>query len=204
VANAAHWDQVYGERDLDQVGWYEARPASSVEMIEAAKLPRSAAIIDVGGGASGLAGELGRLGYTDVTVADVSAAALAAARTRLGDEADRVSWVVADVRDHDFGREFDLWHDRAMFHFMVDPEDRAGYLATLNRTLRVGGELIAATFGPAGPMQCSGLPVRRYGAEELSAELGPGYAPVGSSIRVHETPSGREQQFLWTRFRREA
>ena len=204
MTSAQHWEQVYREREPDEVSWFEDSPAGSLGLIEDSRLPRDAAILDIGGGASRLAGELLRRGYSDVTVADLSPTALRVARDALGDDGDRIDWVVADVRDHDFGRQFDLWHDRGVFHFMVDPADRQGYLATLNRSLREGGELVIATFGPEGPTQCSGLPVERYGADELATQLGAGYRPISSEARVHETPSGREQQFLWTRFRRES
>lgn len=202
MAIAQHWEQVYRRRDPGEVSWFEPSPKASLRLIEGLNRPDDAGIIDIGGGASRLAGELVRRGNSDVTVADISPGALIAARSELGDQAQRVEWVIADARDHDFGRRFDVWHDRAVFHFMVDPADRAGYLETLSRSLEEDGDLIIATFGPSGPTECSGLPVRRYGAEELAAALGAGFRQVGSETHVHETPSGREQQFLWARFKR--
>jgi SAM-dependent methyltransferase len=156
----------------------------------------------VGGGASRLAAELVRRGHRDVTVLDVSARALELAKADLGEAAGEVSWVEADVRSHDFGRRFDLWHDRAAFHFMVEPADRDAYLATLERTLRPGGHLILATFGPQGPTTCSGLPVSRYDAATLSDTLGAGYELLSSRLVEHRTPSGSRQQFLYAHLER--
>lgn len=200
--SAARWQRTYAERPVAELSWTEAVPATSLELIAEADLPRDAALIDVGGGASGLAGELLRAGYRDVTVADISTAALERAQADLGADAGRVTWIEVDLRDHDFGRRFDLWHDRAVFHFMVDAADREGYLAVLDRTLRPGGHLILATFGPDGPEQCSGLPVRRYGADTLQQTLGADFELVSSQLTDHRTPSGRHQQFLYAHLRR--
>ena len=192
----AHWERVYIEKTTDSVSWFEPVPTSSLAMIDRLELPRDAPIVDVGGGASTLAAELLGRGYSDITVADISAASLERAREGFVG-ADRVRWVVADIRDHDFGRRFALWHDRAVFHFMVAEEDRRGYVATLERSLAPGGHLVIATFGPNGPTRCSGLPTARYGATELSSALG-GVADLASShLEEHRTPSGTEQQFLF-------
>jgi SAM-dependent methyltransferase len=199
---AAHWRRIYAERRSDELSWTEAAPAASLTLIDEAGLPIDAAILDVGGGMSKLAAELLRHGYGDVTVADISAEALARAKADLGEAASRVSWVEADVRSHDFHRRFDLWHDRALFHFMVEPADRDGYLATLNRSLRPSGHVILATFGPDGPTQCSGLPVLRYDAESLRGALGDDFELVSSQLTEHRAPSGRSQQFLYAHLRR--
>lgn len=172
-------------------------------LIDEAGLSPDAAILDVGGGMSKLASELLRRGYDDVTVADISGEALRRAKADLGKAANRVSWVEADVRSHDFGRRFDLWHDRAVFHFMVEPADRQGYLASLDRSLNPGCDLILATFGPEGPTECSGLPVRRYDAESLQATLGANFELISSRLIEHRTPAGRAQQFLYAHLRRE-
>lgn len=165
-------------------------------MIEALGLPPGAPIIDVGGGTAGLAAELLEQGHTDVTVADISAEGLARARERFS-EADRATWVVADVRDHDFDRRFALWHDRAVFHFMVAAEDREGYLRTMRRSLESGSHIVIATFGPEGPERCSGLPVARYSADELAAVIGDWAELESSHKEDHRTPSGTVQQFLF-------
>lgn len=196
-SSATHWRRTYRERSPEELSWTESLPHVSLELIQEAALPLDAAIIDVGGGASRLAAELLRVGHSDVTVADVAPEGLDRARADLGEAAGDVSWVEADVRVHDFGRRFDLWHDRALFHFMVSASDRDAYLAALHRALRPGGHLILATFGPDGPTRCSGLPVGRYDAGAISETLGTDFELVSSRLTEHRTPSGRSQQFLY-------
>ena len=193
TAVADHWEGVYAEKRPDEVGWYEPSPERSLALIRAAGLGPDAGIIDVGGGASRLAQHLVEAGHSDVTVADIARASLERAREGVG---DAVEWVVADVRDHDFGRSFDLWHDRAVFHFMAEADDRSAYLRTLRRSLGPGGFVVIATFGPDGPDRCSGLPVQRYGADELAGALGEDFRVVESGLAQHTTPSGKPQQFL--------
>jgi ubiquinone/menaquinone biosynthesis C-methylase UbiE len=197
VVDRAHWDQTYAEKGPDRVSWFQHRPIRSIELVEAAELQRTAGIIDVGGGASRLAAELVMGGYTDVTVADISAGALDRARDALGEDSRRVRWLQADVRAYDFGRTFELWHDRAVFHFMVTAADRDAYLGTLRRALAPSGHLVIFTFGPAGPTQCSGLPVQRYDIRTLRATLGQEFRVLSSGLEAHETPSGNKQQFLY-------
>jgi SAM-dependent methyltransferase len=199
-----HWQELYRERDPVRLSWHQERPACSLQLIEQAHLPADAAILDAGGGTSSLATELVRRGYRDITVADISPAALDRARGTLGGAGGGVKLVVADLRTHRFGRQYDLWHDRAVFHFMVAEPDREAYLATLWASLRSGGHLILATFGPDGPTSCSGLPVHRYGADELAALLGPEFKLLTSQLEDHRTPSANSQQFLWTHWQRGA
>jgi SAM-dependent methyltransferase len=196
-----HWEAIYAQRDPRTVSWYEPTPEVSLELIDG-RLARDAAILDLGGGASNLAQALLGAGYTDITVADISSVSIQLAITQLGDHAQRVSWVTADVRSHDFARLYDLWHDRAVLHFMVDPADRDRYLDTLRRTVRAGGNVILATFGPDGPPHCSGLPVSRYDAGELARLLGTDFEPISSRLHEHHTPTGASQQFLYLHARR--
>ncbi len=191
----AHWESAYAERAPEEVSWYEPLPKLSLELIGATGLGHEASILDVGGGASSLAAALFSMGYTDLTVADISPAALAHARTALGSSAARITWVEADIRTHDFGRSYEIWHDRAVFHFMVDAADRNHYLDVLRKTLKPGGHLVLGTFGPQGPTECSGLPVERYGADDIQRILGEDFTLLSSSIVVHCTPSGGRQQF---------
>jgi predicted RNA methylase len=191
-----HWERVYTEREPDAVSWFEPLPRSSLAMIDALGLPLDAPIVDVGGGASQLAAGLVRRGHTDITVVDISAKALERGRQGLL-EADRIEWVLADIRDHDFGRRFALWHDRAVFHFMVSRKDRSAYLTTLECSLEPAGHVVMATFGPAGPTRCSGLPVARYSAGALAASVGGRAGLVSSHLVQHRTPSGASQQFLY-------
>jgi len=191
-----HWERIYADKRPAEVSWYEAVPRASITAISSTGLPLDAPIIDIGGGASRLAEELLRRGHTDVTVADISAKALERAQERFP-EADRVDWVVADVRDHDFGRRFAVWHDRALFHFMVSPEERDAYLATMEKSLQVDGHALIATFGPEGPTRCSGLPVARYGPDELVEALGDRFQVLACHLEQHRTPRGETQQFLY-------
>ena len=197
AVDRAHWEQTYAEKEPDRVSWFQERPARSLRLIKAAELKPTAGIIDVGGGASNLAAELLRIGYGDVTVADIAAGALERARDALGPDSRRVHWLQADVRTYEFARTFDLWHDRAVFHFMVTAADRGAYLAALRRALAPSGHLVILTFGPAGPTQCSGLPVQRYDIDTLQATLGGEFRLLSSGLDDHATPSGHEQQFLY-------
>jgi len=203
MSEQAHWEEVYRERQPQQVSWYEPAPDTSLALIKQAGLSGEAPIIDVGAGTSALAGRLLEAGYSDVTVADISAVALARAKAALGDAASRVTWICADVRTHGFAGRYQLWHDRAVFHFMVQPEDRDRYLAVLRRTLDPAGHLILATFGPDGPTQCSGLAVTRYSEQALLALMGTEFTLLSARLVEHRTPSGASQQFLYTHWRRE-
>lgn len=197
-----HWEGVYSSKATDQVSWYQEHADRSLRLIRDTGLPTSASIIDVGGGASTLVGDLLAGGYRDLTVLDLSAAALAASQGALGALADHVRWVEADITAAALpSAGFDIWHDRAVFHFLTDAHDRAAYLRTLRDAVKPGGHVIVATFAEDGPMRCSGLPVMRYGAESLRAEFGPAFSPVICAKEVHHTPSGAVQQFLYCHFR---
>ena len=199
TSEQAHWEGVYESQAVTALSWHEEAPTESLRMIEGAGLANDAAILDVGGGASRLASELAELGYEDITVADLSSQAL----SQSPDRREAIRRVAADVRSHDFGRQFDLWHDRAVFHFMVSSEDQEAYLSTLMRTLRSPGHLVIATFGPDGPERCSGLPVKRYGTDELASRLGGAFSIASTKVVEHITPSGNPQQFLYARLRRD-
>jgi SAM-dependent methyltransferase len=198
----AHWKGHYSRKAPEAVSWYEPHPQRSLELIQATAVGHEARILDVGGGASSLAAQLLGMGYTDLTVADISPGAPAHARANLGSDAERIVWIEADVRTHDFRRRYDVWHDRAVFHFMVSAADRESYLNVLRRTLRPGGNLIIATFGTQGPTECSGLPVQRYGVEDLGGVLGVDFTLTSSSLATHRTPSGASQRFLYARLLR--
>ena len=204
AVDRAHWEKTYAEKDPDRASWFQDLPVRSLRLIEGAELDPTAGIIDIGGGASNLAAELLRTGHTDVTVADISGGALDRARNALGPGSWRVRWLQADVRTYDFARTFDLWHDRAVFHFMVTAADREAYLAALQGALDPSGHLVILTFGPAGPTQCSGLPVQRYDIDTLQAVLGPEFRVLSSGLEAHETPSGGHQQFLYAHLVRAA
>jgi SAM-dependent methyltransferase len=199
-----HWEDVYGRNDPRAVSWYEPAPERSLAWIERSGAARDAAILDAGGGASSLAAELVARGFEDVTVADISAAALERSRSAAGAAGDRIRWIRADLRDHDLGRRYDVWHDRAVLHFMVDARDRDRYVDTIRASLRPGGHLVLATFGPDGPERCSGLPVRRYAASDAEALLGDDFELVAAEDADHTTPGGSTQRFLYALLRRRA
>ena len=193
---AKHWDDTYVRRGTEGVSWFQAVPTTSLHLIDVLGIPPAAAVIDVGGGASSLVDRLVARGFTDLTVLDISDIALAAARARIGDRAP-VSWVHEDVLAWRPQRRFALWHDRAVFHFLIEPSDQQRYLAALSAALAPAGATILATFAPDGPDHCSGLPVARYSADDLSALLGDAFAVVEASREEHTTPTGALQPFTW-------
>lgn len=194
----AHWERVYGTRATDSVSWYQPHADRSLRLIEQAGIGPEAALIDVGGGASTLVDDLLARGFRDLTVLDLSEAALQAARKRLGARADAVQWRVADITTAALpAHGIDLWHDRAVFHFLTAPADRQAYVRQVLRSVRPGGHVIVATFAEDGPLQCSGLPVMRYDADGLHAEFGAAFTLVGHEREAHHTPLGTTQQFTY-------
>jgi SAM-dependent methyltransferase len=202
VSSKSHWERVWANRAPEEQSWFQPRAEPSLRLIREAAVPAGAAIIDVGGGASRFVDDLLDAGYEDVTVLDLSATALAAARARLGARSARVRWWEADVLEAEFpGNAWDVWHDRAVFHFVTRAEDRRAYVRALAKAVRPGALVIIATFGEGGPEKCSGLPVVRYAPDTLRAELGDSFRLLRSEHEVHRTPGGREQEFLWCAFR---
>jgi SAM-dependent methyltransferase len=195
-----HWDIVYGA-DPTVVSWYQPSPALSLELIDALGVGPRAPVIDVGGGASTLVDELLRRGFGDVSVLDVSGAALDTARRRLGEAAARVHWLQEDLRRWSPARRYGLWHDRAVFHFLVERADQDRYRRLLASAVQPAGAAVIAAFGPSGPSQCSGLPVVRYGIEELAAAAGDGFELVSARHEDHTTPAGAVQPFVWVALR---
>jgi len=198
----AHWERVYATKQPTKVSWFEASPDESLAALARAGVNRGSAIIDVGGGASRLVDRLVLDGYMDVTVLDISAAAIEAAKARLAGAAAKVHWLVADATAWSPSRRYDVWHDRAAFHFLVDPADAAAYVERVRQALKPGGAAIIATFAPDGPERCSGLPVARHDEASLRAVLGPGFELIDWRRHEHRTPSGASQQFQFSMFRR--
>jgi SAM-dependent methyltransferase len=196
----AHWQNVYTSKDEKAVSWFQDRPAISLAFIAAAKVQPDAAIIDIGGGASRLVDALLDDGYSNVTVLDLSEAALTASRKRIGPRAELVKWVAADVTTWQPSEQYDLWHDRAAFHFLTEEDDRQAYVWRLMTALRNGGQVIIGTFSLDGPQRCSGLPVMRYDAASLAAVLGPRFRLLASRVEEHRTPWGASQIFQFSRF----
>jgi SAM-dependent methyltransferase len=199
VMNAQdHWEHIYTTKAPDQVSWYAPHLSASLELIERAAAARTAAIIDVGGGESTLVDDLLARGYEDVTVLDISQTAIEANRKRLGGRAEQIHWLAADITRVELpASRFDVWHDRAVFHFLTDSEARAAYVRQVARAVRLGGHVIVGTFGPEGPTRCSGLEVVRYDADSLHDEFGRRFRLLEHSKQMHETPFGTVQQFLY-------
>ncbi|MBF0125236.1 MAG: class I SAM-dependent methyltransferase [Magnetococcales bacterium] len=192
-----HWDQVYQQRAVDDVSWYQQRPQIALDWIDQLGLKPEAAIIDVGAGASTLVDHLLALGYRQLTLLDISAAALSITRQRLGEQAAWVEWLATDITQFQPHRSFTLWHDRAVFHFLTDANDRQRYVAALKQALYPSGYLIMATFAVDGPQQCSQLPVCRYDIDQLQHELGPDFTLLATTHERHRTPAGKEQHFMY-------
>jgi SAM-dependent methyltransferase len=191
------WDAVYEEGDATK-SWTQGRPVASLSAITAALgEAKDAAIIDVGGGSSPLAAELVAGGYTDVSVLDISVQAMVLARERMGERAERVRWIAADVLDWRPDRQYALWHDRATLHFFVTGAARERYGTVARRAIAPGGYAVVATFAPDGPTECSGLPVHRSSAEEIAGLFGAQFTLLDSHHQLHRTPSGAEQSFTW-------
>ncbi|QQN64706.1 class I SAM-dependent methyltransferase [Bradyrhizobium diazoefficiens] len=197
-----HWQNVYATKGEAEVSWFQNSPTISLEMIRAANPDRNAAIIDIGGGASRVVDALLQDGYRDLAVLDLSANALDVVKRRIGTAASTVDWIVADVTTWQPAKTYDVWHDRAAFHFLTDPWDRAAYVERLRSAIAAGGHVIIATFAPDGPEKCSGLPVRRHDSASLSGELGPEFELVEARSEMHQTPWHSTQAFQFSRFRR--
>ena len=193
-----HWESVYTAKRPEEVSWYSPHLETSLSLIERVAHSQSA-IIDIGAGASTLAGDLVRRGFTNVTVLDVSETALSTARQRLGISSGQIQWLIADVCETHLPQgHYDVWHDRAVFHFLMQPDRRASYVAQASNSLKTGGCIVIGTFGPEGPTRCSGLETARYDANELQREFGDQFRLVESLADWHTTPSGTRQQFTYS------
>jgi SAM-dependent methyltransferase len=193
-----HWEKIYSEKAPDDVSWYREHLETSLELIELAAPARVASIIDVGGGESTLVDDLLAHGYKDVTVFDVSQTAIDVSKKRLGKASEYVKWFVADITKAELPpRAYDVWHDRAVFHFLTAMDERTAYVRQVARAVKQGGHVIVGTFGPEGPTKCSGLDVVRYDAESLHKEFGVHFHLLDHSEELHRTPFGTVQQFLY-------
>ena len=193
-----HWEKIYTTKLSDQVSWYRPPLETSLTLIKRSAVGLSASIIDVGGGESTLVDDLLAQGFQNITILDVSHAAIETTKKRLGQLAERVHWLVVDITQVELEqRVFDVWHDRAVFHFLTALQDRAAYVCQVARSVKPGGHVIVSTFGPEGPTKCSGLDVVRYDADSLHNEFGTRFRLVNSLKELHRTPFGTTQQFLY-------
>src|SRR5579863_6295146 len=193
-----HWEKVYSTKAPDQVSWYRPHLETSLSLIERAAGGVSASIIDVGGGESTLVDDLLARGYQNITVLDISQTAIDVTKERLKATAERVHWITTDVTKADLAPSaYDVWHDRAVFHFLTSIEQRVAYVKNVARAVKMGGHVIVGTFGPEGPTRCSGLDVMRYDTEALHHQFGTRFRLVESSKELHLTPFGTTQQFLY-------
>ncbi len=197
-----HWENVYTAKDEKEVSWFEVSPTASLDLIHSTGVNVGASIIDIGGGASHLVDALLDEGFEAVAVLDLSQKVLATAKARLGALGAKVRWVVADVTTWEPTETYDVWHDRAAFHFLTEPKDRAAYAERVSTTVRPGGHVIIGTFAVDGPQRCSGLPVVRHDAASLSEMLGSAFELMESRQHAHQTPTGATQRFQFCRFRR--
>lgn len=193
-----HWEKVYKTKSADAVSWFQEHATRSLEIIRSIGATPESSIIDVGGGASTLVDDLLADGFKHVSVLDLSSRALDVARERLGPKGDGVQWIAGDIRDVALPEQsFDIWHDRAVFHFLTAPADRAAYVRQVMLAVKPGGHVIVATFAPDGPEQCSGLPVARYDPAQLHGEFGPSFELLEHASEEHKTPWGTMQHFVY-------
>jgi 2-polyprenyl-3-methyl-5-hydroxy-6-metoxy-1,4-benzoquinol methylase len=202
VQKRAHWDAVYLSKVADDVSWFQPHPQPSLAALDWMGVPKGASLIDVGGGASNLVDVLLERGWSGLTVLDISRAALEVAKARLGDGAARINWIVADACTWTPSQTYDVWHDRALFHFLTRESHRQAYCRALDAAVGRSGHVIIATFAPDGPERCSGLPVLRYDEQSLAKELGPGLRLRHHWREEHHTPGGASQMFNWCLFER--
>jgi ubiquinone/menaquinone biosynthesis C-methylase UbiE len=205
MKSKSHWENVYSAKPPERVAWYSPHLHTSLAMIANTALGVSARVIDIGGGASTLVDDLLVQGYQQIAVLDLSSAALSAARSRLGAYASKVKWIEGDVKTLELPPDYyDVWHDRAVFHFLTEARDREKYMENMQRTLKNDGDVIIATFSPEAPPKCSGLEVQRYTPELLQTELGEGFELLQHKSELHITPGGVEQMYVYCHFRRQS
>ena len=196
-----HWEHIYQTKAPVETSWFEPHLQTSLHWISEAAPDRSASIIDVGGGESTLSDDLLAMHYRSLTVLDIAKAAITKSRNLLGAAAEKINWLVGNVIEVALPpRAYDVWHDRAVFHFLTEPDRRSAYVRQLSSSLKTGGHVVIATFGPQGPEKCSGLVTMRYNADSLQRELGQDFRLVRSSVVEHHTPFGTAQQFLYCQF----
>lgn len=197
-----HWNHIYETKELKEVSWYQSKPETSLAFIEGLQLPKSASIIDMGGGDSFLVDHLLAAGFENITVLDISEKAIEKAKHRLGDAAQKVNWLVADAAQFQPHEKYNVWHDRAAFHFLTDEDEIDSYVKTCQQHITKGGTLILGTFSENGPKKCSGIEIKQYSKEALTAQFQNGFEKIECINLDHETPSGGIQNFTFCKFKK--
>jgi 2-polyprenyl-3-methyl-5-hydroxy-6-metoxy-1,4-benzoquinol methylase len=200
TSRKTHWENVYQTRQLTEVSWYQPVPETSLSFIAEANLPKDARIIDIGGGDSFLVDHLLKLGYTNISVLDISASAIERAKERLGDKSNSVTWIVSDISEFNPEIKYDLWHDRAAFHFLTDENDITRYTTMISNSIRQGGTLVLGTFSEQGPKKCSGLEIRQYSESSMAAMLQSTFRKTKCLTLDHSTPFNTVQNFTFCSF----
>lgn len=200
--NKTHWENIYTTKELKEVSWFEPVPETSLEFLKKANLPKTAKIIDVGGGDSLLVDHLLDAGYMDITILDISENALERAKTRLGEKAEKVKWVVSDASTFSPAETYDFWHDRAVFHFLTEEKDITNYMKVLSQGVRVGGMLVMGTFSESGPTKCSGIPIKQYSETSMTDRLKAAFEKIRCLTVDHKTPFDTIQNFIFCSFSR--
>ncbi len=198
----AHWNNIYQTKDLKDVSWFQPRPETSLSFFKNFNVPLTAKIIDIGGGDSLLADHLLKLGYQNISVLDISAAAIDKAKERLGNDATKVNWIITDITAFEPTEKYDFWHDRAAFHFLTNGQDIATYLATAHKSITDTGVLVMGTFSELGPTTCSGIPIKQYTEETLTTQFSQFFEKKSCINIDHQTPSGSLQNFIFCSFRK--
>lgn len=198
----SHWEKIYQTKELKDVSWYQPTPETSLEFLLEIKLPKEAAIIDIGGGDSFFVDNLLNLGYTNITVLDISQSALEKAKQRLSDKASAVRWIVSDILDFNPTEKYDFWHDRAAFHFLTNENNISKYLRIAASATNHGSHLLIGTFSYHGPEKCSGLPIRQYNETEMTACFENSFSKIKCINRDHPTPFNTQQSFIFCSFKR--
>ena len=197
-----HWEKIYQTKNFEEVSWYQKTPTTSLDIVDQIHLPKSAKIIDIGGGDSYLVDNLLDRGYKDITVLDISEQAVIRAKKRLGEKAEKVKWIIADATDFTATEKYDFWHDRAAFHFLTDENDISNYVTTVSKGVKPEGFLVIGTFSDNGPEKCSGLTVKQYSESSMNDRLKSFFKKIKCFTVDHRTPSGSIQNFLFCSFRR--
>lgn len=197
-----HWENIYQTKTPQQVSWYQTKPATSLAFIEQSNLPLSAKIIDVGGGDGFLVDYLLEEGYEDITVLDISAAAIEKAKLRLGEKAGAVKWIISDITSFKPTEQYDLWHDRAVFHFLITDEDIAVYRKLVAESIHANGNMIIGTFSEQGPKKCSGIDIRQYSSESLTEQFSEHFERTSTLTENHKTPFDTFQNFVFCTFKK--